>query len=314
VTVTIRPVSGEVDRAALVAIVNQTTPDDSTSLDDLAWADETYPGSVRFLAVGDDGPVAAATVGRIYMYPPDFGAFWGSIGVLPAARRNGIGTRLYGAISAVARDAGKTHLHVAGSEARPEGLAFLRHRGFTEWERHKVVRLDLAGMARPDVPPPEGIRLTTLAERPELLVGVHAVAVATFADIPSGEASMTAGDLEEFRARDVDKLPDWGFVVATATGTDDVVGYASLYPVPGRDGIYYHDMTTVVRPWRGRGLATALKAAVIRAALAHGVVALETDNATDNAAMRAVNARFGYRPLPDVVTMRGPLAGGIMGG
>ena len=28
--------------------------------------------------------------------------------------------------------------------------------------------------------------------------------------------------------------------------------------------------------------------------------------------MRAVNARLGYRPLPDELTMRGPLFGGMM--
>ena len=40
-------------------------------------------------------------------------------------------------------------------------------------------------------------------------------------------------------------------------------------------------------------------------ALAHDLQALETGNDGDNAPMRAVNARLGYTPLPDEVTMRG---------
>jgi len=32
----------------------------------------------------------------------------------------------------------------------------------------------------------------------------------------------------------------------------------------------------------------------------------------DNAPMRAVNAKLGFRPLPDLLTLRGPLFGGMM--
>ena len=66
---------------------------------------------------------------------------------------------------------------------------------------------------------------------------------------------------------------------------------------------------TAVRPaWRRRGIATAIKRATIAWAIDHGLEALETGNDETNAPMRAVNARLGYRPLPDVVGYRGPLA------
>ena len=55
------------------------------------------------------------------------------------------------------------------------------------------------GLAPPAVDLPAGVSLTTLAERPELIEGVHAVAIEAFADIPGGDAPMAAGDLEEFR-------------------------------------------------------------------------------------------------------------------
>ena len=71
-------------------------------------------------------------------------------------------------------------------------------------------------------------------------------------------------------------------------------------------------MTAVVRAWRGRGLATALKRATIGWAIDHGLDVLQTGNDIDNAPMRAVNARLGYRPTPDLLTMRGPLFDGIM--
>jgi RimJ/RimL family protein N-acetyltransferase len=67
-------------------------------------------------------------------------------------------------------------------------------------------------------------------------------------------------------------------------------------------------MTAVARAWRGKGLARALKQATIRWAIANGLDALRTGNDVDNAPMRAVNARLGYRPTPDLLTMRGPIA------
>lgn len=74
---------------------------------------------------------------------------------------------------------------------------------------------------------------------------------------------------------------------------------------PGTTTVAWHDMTAVVRHWRGRGLAGALKRATIVWALDHGLEALETGNDDANAPMRAVNARLGYKPLPDEITMRG---------
>jgi RimJ/RimL family protein N-acetyltransferase len=66
-------------------------------------------------------------------------------------------------------------------------------------------------------------------------------------------------------------------------------------------------MTAVARDWRGRGVAMALKRATIAWAVARGLEALETANDTDNAPMRAVNQRLGYRPLPDEIYFRGPI-------
>ncbi|MGK2850300.1 MAG: N-acetyltransferase family protein [Candidatus Limnocylindrales bacterium] len=153
------------------------------------------------------------------------------------------------------------------------------------------------------------VALTDLEARPELVVGVHAVALDAFDDIPGGDDPMAAGDLQEFRARDVDRpgIPPGAFKVALDETTGEVVGYASLMMIPGSTTAAWHDMTAVRRSWRGRGIATALKVATIAWAIEHGLTALETGNDEENAGMRAVNGRMGYAALPDEVTMRGPL-------
>jgi len=302
------------DLETWVAVVNETTPDESNSVANLRWADATYPGAVRFLAEQGGSPLGAASVGRIYMYPPDFDALWATLTVREAARRRGIGSRFLAAVSERARAAGKTSLHIPVSDDRPASVEFLVHRGFSEYERARMVRLDLDSLVPPAVRPPAGIVLTSLDERPDLVEGVHAVAIEAFADIPGGDEPTAAGDLAEFRARDVDRpsIPPGAFKIAVEGTGGRVVGYASLLLLPGPSRAAWHDMTAVVRDWRGHGLAGALKRATIGWAIEHGLDYLETGNDIDNVAMRAVNARLGYRPIADRLVMRGPVVGAIM--
>jgi mycothiol synthase len=313
---TIREADHDDDLGAIVGIVNAVTPADPTSIDEIHWSDATYPGTVRFLAELDARPVGVATIGRIYVHPPEFDGLWATITVLADARRRGIGSDLLAAVSDRAQAAGKGWLYLSVTDDHPEAIAFLVHRGFTEHERSKMVRLDLAGLVPPPTDLPAGIRLTTLAERPDLVDGVHAVAVEAFPDIPGGDEPTSAGDLAEFRARDVDRpgiLSD-AFMIALDAESGRVVGYASLMLVPGSRSVAWHDMTAVLRAWRGRGVAGALKRATIGRAIANGLEALETGNDVDNAPMRAINARLGFRSLPDFLVMRGRPFGGMMEG
>jgi GNAT superfamily N-acetyltransferase len=308
----IRRIDPQDDRTlvAYVAIVNAVTPDSPTSIEDIRWAARTYPGGARFLARLDGRPVGTATTGRIYVHEPSFERYWLSIEVLPDARRCGVGSALWAAASAVAREAGKTGFETHVSEARPDALAFLEHRGFEVIERSKMVRLDLAGLAPPAVAPPPGIVITSLAARPDLAAGVHAVALEAYPDIPSADVPLATGSLEEFLARDVNRegIPADGLPIALDEATGEVVGWASLLFQPGSTTVAWHDMTAVRRAWRGRGVATALRRATVAWAIANGLEALETGNDEENAPMRAVNARLGYRPLPDDLGLRGPLA------
>jgi GNAT superfamily N-acetyltransferase len=313
--VTIRPADAtDADLAAIATVANEVSPEDPTSVEAMRWADATYPGGARWVADLDGRVVGVGTVGRIYMYAPDFDAYWGTIHVLPEVRRRGIGSALLDRNAEHARHAGKTHLHVPASEARPDGIDFLEHRGFTEYDRSKTVRLDLRGMAPPEVVAPAGIDITSLAVRPDLIAAVHAVAVAAFPDIPGGDRPMDPGDLAEFRARDVDRpdIPPAGFMVALDRTDGSVVGYAALSMVPGSTTAAWHDMTAVRREQRGRGIARALKLATIGWAIQAGLETLDTGNDVENAPVRALNQRLGYLPLPDEITLRGPIASGIM--
>jgi GNAT superfamily N-acetyltransferase len=298
--------------ANYVRIRNAVAPENSDSLEQLAWQAATYPGDgARFLAVDADGiAVGTATTGRIWMYGPEYPRWWLGIWVLPHARRRGHGSALYSACGDAARAAGKTGFDTELSAIHEEGLRFLAHRGFVETDRSRMVRLDLAGLAAPDPRPPAGVRLVTLADRPDLLPGVHATAIEAFPDIPHDGEPLSALDLDGFTARDVTRpgIPKDAFFVAVAEATGDVAGYASLIYDAASSTVAYHDMTAVRRAYRGRGIATALKQATIAWAVEHGLEALDTGNDVENAPMRAVNLALGYRPLPDWIGLQGPLA------
>ena len=307
---TVRPATGDDEELTrFAAIVNDVTPEDPTSAEELRWQNANYRGE-RFVAEVNDVPVGVATVGQIISYRPDFERWWVTVLVRQPHRRMGIGQALLVAGSRAARAAGKTGLQTSISERHADGLAFLEHRGFVEFDRYRMVELDLSGLPRPVVASPPGIEITTLAARPDLVVGVHAVAEIAFGDIPHADEPMRAGTLEEFRTRDVDRtgIPPEAFHVALDTATGEVIGYASLMFVPSRTDKAWHDMTAVLPAYRGRGIATALKRATIAWAIDHRLISLETGNDVENAPMRAVNLGLGYTPIPDEIGYRGPLA------
>ena len=308
-TIIVRTVTSDHDLETLAAIQATVTPDDPTSLEEMRWSDETYPGGIRLLAEADGVALGAATLGRIYVYPPEYPDLWMTLAVLEHARRQGAGRLLFEAVAGVAREAEKAGLQARCRVDRADGIAFLERRGFTEFERSRMVQLDLGAIDRPRVEPQAGIVLTTLAARPDLIEGVHQVALRSFRDIPGGD-EMAVGDLAEFRARDVDRpgIVAEGVQIAVDAATDTVVGYASLMLLPGSRQVAWHDMTAVDPGWRGRGIATTLKLASIAWAMDAGLTALATGNDEDNAPMRAVNVRLGYRDLPDEVVMRGAVA------
>lgn len=301
----------EASLAMYVRIRNSVAPESTDSLEQIRWDRATYPGQgARFLAIAGDGTaVGTASVGRVWMYGPEFDRYWLGIWVLPDARGHGLGSALYAAASDVAREAGKTGFQTEVSEVHEDGLRFLANRGFTETDRSKMVRLDLTGIVPPDPAPPAGIRLVSLAERPDALPGVHATAAEAFPDIP-GDDDIHVGTLDEFAARDVDRpgIPREAFFVAIDEASGEVVGYASLIYDAASTSVAYHDMTAVRRAYRGRGIAGALKRATIAWAIGHGLDALDTGNDVDNGPMRAVNLALGYRPAPDWVGLQGPLA------
>jgi GNAT superfamily N-acetyltransferase len=238
---------------------------------------------------------------------------WSMLYVLRDARHRGVGGTLYRRISEHARLLRRSQLHMYSFEDDPDTAGFAERHRFRIIGRVRGLQLALENCPRPEVDPPAGVTITTLAERPDLARGAWAIACETFPEIPSDDDEpWQAGGYEQFAARNLGGpryIPDATFV---AVAREEVIGYSQLAWMSPSAGIADSAMLAVRRDWRGLGVARALKAAQIAWAIDNGLSALRTGNDERNAAARAVNAHFPYEPVPDLLHFRGPLAPNVV--
>jgi mycothiol synthase len=217
--------------------------------------------------------------------------------VVPDARRRGVGTALLRELVAhVARlDLDKVATMVEDEGSR----AFAKRFGFREVNR-QVEQVKTLG-DEPELPPlQDGIEVTTIAERPELLREAHPLALEGYADMAL-DGTATIG-LEDW-LRDEATHPAGSFV-ALAGGA--IVGFSGLMR-HDNEGVAEDGLTVVRRDWRRRGLAHALKARELAWAAGNGLREIVTWTQRGNEGMRALNERLGYEYRNLSVTMLAPL-------
>jgi GNAT superfamily N-acetyltransferase len=257
-----------------------------------------------------DGTLAGSAVGGIEPQRPDLTT--ALVTVLREQRRRGVGTALYEAISAWARERGLDVVEAVVADDDAESLGFAQRRGFVEDRREKGVALRLAGIDPPGVEPPDGVEIVTWAERPELAREIYDVAVEALPDIPGWEDELVE-PFDDWLAHDMRGAGDRPEVTFLALAGDEVIGYAKFSLTDATPTVAHHDLTGVKRAWRGRGVARALKATQIAWAKEHGYEELRTRNDERNAPIRKLNEDFGYRPTIGRIYLKGPLADGRPG-
>ncbi len=288
-----------------LAVQNAVSPRDKQTATGLHDWRRQAEGMVWLLALenGLDAGAGLAYVG--WFSEPGVAA--GDIAVLPDRRGRGVGSALYSALSAWAAARGGREIELRVGEDDPDSLGWTERRGFVEVGRNSLMVLDLTTLDEPDVQPPPGIEIVSWAERPELAQGIYEAARDAHRDIP-GEEAVDIGSFEQWLSRDMQGAGDRAEAVFVAVSGDEVAGYAKLSLSQEDTETAYHDLTAVRRAWRGRKIASALKAAQIGWAKQQGYRKLQTQNEERNAPIRALNRRFGYVLEPGSVTMRGPLA------
>jgi GNAT superfamily N-acetyltransferase len=288
--------------SAVAAVRRDVDPDAQPSLVSMRHTLATFPHAVYLLARVGDEAVGCAYAG-CFPGTEQEPFMYANVSVLPGRRRQGIGTALLREIGRHAREAAKQGLTVEVKEDDSEPLAWLERRGFVEVERQKGLELALADVEPVAPAPPEGVVVVPRAAEHE--PGMYAVGVEAGKDIPGLDADHEPS-FEQWRSFEIgrpSRRPELAFV---ALSQGQVIGFASV-DVFGESDTGWHGLTAVGRAWRGRGVATALKRSQIEAARGLGLRRLMTESEERNEPMRRLNEKLGYRPVPGMIVLRGPL-------
>jgi ribosomal protein S18 acetylase RimI-like enzyme len=233
----------------------------------------------------------------------------GLVGVAPGYRRQGLGTRLADEVEAFAAS---NKVRWVEAEVRGAnlavGLPFVGARGYVELERYRT-----------SVQTPSSVDLSELPTSRNRLEaeGIELVAFPAI-DSPRARDELYVATLQIWRDMPREPHVDWedpppetfnrtiferpsvlldGFFVAR--DGDHIVGLSYLARRP--DGDAEVGDTGVLRDYRRRGIARALKMMVTHYASEHGITRVHTDNRADNAGMLAINHELGFIPGEEIV-------------
>ena len=304
----------DADLETIVAIVNATSPEEPTSIEELRWQDSTYPGGTRFLARADGQPVGAGGGGPdLRATRPSSTACGRRSRSVPAARRQGIGSAILAAVSA----RGRRRRQVRPPHARIRGAS--RRDRLPDPPRVHRVRTKQGGRAPPRRHGAAGRRATdghrhhhagrTAGPRRRRARGGDR----GIRRHPRRRgADRRPATLAEFRARDVDRpqIPHDAFMLAARgrSGTRRRLREPDPDPRPGAPKVLArHDGGGPRLAW-SRHRAGAQAGDGPLGDRSTGSTPWRPATTPTTHPMRAVNARLGYRPLPDLLIMRGPLS------
>jgi mycothiol synthase len=286
--ITIRRVVTDADLDAWRRVRIAVLPHERTdTLEQLRQAEA--PERLLLLAELDGRVVASATAHRSNV--PDTVSV--APRVLPDFRRRGIGTALLRPLVAHGESLGIAR---ALALAEDEGsAAFARRFGFEEADRQVEQVRSLGAEPWPDFP--DGVEVTTVAARPELLAQAYDLAVVGYADMVA--FAPVAIERDEW-LREEATHPAGSFV-ALAAG--EIVGFSGLGRDPDEPKRAEDGLTVVRRDWRRQGLATALKRSELAWAAENGIREVYTWTQQGNEGMRRLNEKLGYRYRRTSLTM-----------
>ena len=303
---TSRPCVAPDDYEAIAELGAICFPEHQRTVEELRFADERRDSKLkfgRFLAEEDGKAVGFADYGNSsWLYHPQ--KFFIMLMVHPDYRRRGIGAGLYQEIESATSEFDPIAYRTFGNEEHKNTLSFLAKRGFEEEMRSWESRLDVNAC---DLTPFEkaaekvaaqGITIKTyeqLADHPNRDHMLHELVNTLFQDVPSPEP-FTPVEFEQWRKR-LDApgfLPD---AVWVAFDGDKPVGWTELSKsLAGK--FLETGLTGVVREYRGRSIASALKYHAVAYAREKDAPYIRTDNAQSNAPMLAINERLGFEKQP----------------
>jgi GNAT superfamily N-acetyltransferase len=222
----------------------------------------------------------------------------------PEQQCRGIGRTIYNRLSDELAHRNAILVWTTVKEDLAKRIEFFQRRGFVERTRNWESRLDLTTanaapfQAYMDKVLKEGITITTLAQEQQhgddSLRKIHELVQLIQADMPR-EADFTPlsyKDWVTFSMKNPQLLPEGYFI---AKDGQNYVGMSDVHRIDTEPGVLQQDDTGVIREYRGRGIATALKLKITEFGQRNGYRMIKTWNDSVNAAMLAVNVKLGFK-------------------
>jgi GNAT superfamily N-acetyltransferase len=275
----------------------------------------TDPTKLRLTLVGPDGAVAGSANIQAGFIPRPDGTQNIGVGVLKEHRRQGIGSVLLDAFENEARRRGVPRILSGTSASRASSLEFATKRGYREIGRRIMSYVELASYeperwaASLEKVRSAGLRIRSFAEvlaerddagKERFWRELWEAEAPMWDDIPFATPTphWPYERFYEMAVKSGQMLMDVSLI---AYAGDQIAGFTTTGDRQGKDGWTW--MTGVARDQRGKGLAMALKVDVLARAKAKGLRAMCTVNDEPNKAMRGVNIKLGYQPVPDHVEL-----------
>ncbi|MCP4547442.1 MAG: GNAT family N-acetyltransferase [bacterium] len=297
----------EDDYAAYIAMYNTVHPSHPSTERGLRHNDKTREARlVRERWVWEEqgemlGYMAFTTMS--WMYHPR--KFYCNMGVVPDHRGRGIGGALYDHMLQRLTPYDPLSVRSEILENRPETLAFAEKRGFVVGMREQVSKFELAKL---DIEAyagdlnrvvDEGIMILSydeLADDPDRHRKLYDLDYAASKDMPLPEP-LTMPAFEKYCEQNFEHPNFSGSTFMVALDDDAYVGMSNLSKCAVKIRLET-DFTGVLREYRGKGIATALKVRVLSRARELGYSEVRTSNDSTNESMLGINWRLGFVKEP----------------
>jgi len=284
------------DFEAIAQIVSQVWPESPIDPADLLRDYETLEPHLqtRFgIAVEDQRPVGICELFRdVGSYHPQ--RWTAVVSVVPDFRGRGVGTALFSWLQGILSDAEVQSIESRVREDDPIAQAFAAKWGFHETKRDFVSELDLGTCQVPTVALPAGIEIHSFSQvdSPEMRARFLETFEEVRADVPRTYPPTPTpfAFFNDHVLGDPSFLPEATFLALAGEG---IAGFTGAFQA-AEAAVVDQWLTAVRRPWRGKGLALALKVEGIRWAQANGYRLIRTDNDSRNTRMLAINERLGF--------------------
>lgn len=312
--IVIRPFEEDADYERLEETEKLIYPDEWDSADFYRDEDRqngTHPHG-RWLALDGESPVGNAEYLLGYWWDePDQYIFY--LGVIPEYQGCGIGKRLHKAVTDTLHERGAKSAVTWLREDYPRAIRFLNERGYKQIQRDAQSELMVASFDPVpfawvgDKLKKHRISLHTVTELQQRdtdwLQKLYDLDWPIRLDMPSTEKKKQES-LKDWNARKFESpytLTD-GYIVAV-TDEGEYVGYSSVKKHSSGEPKLMTETTGVLGDWRRKGIATAMKLAIVDYAKASGYEKIVTENEENNP-MYNLNIALGFRPIPAWLTFK----------